>query len=117
MSITIESVTIPERGPLNIRLDVATTIVTTAEEARRKVGVFVGNMIADLLSAEVPSLVWLENNAYWRVPVILSSRSMGRIGIVGTIDVNVETGKLQIADQRIEEIEENAQRFAVGAAL
>ena len=117
MSILIESVTLPERGPFNIRLDVATTIKITAEEARRKVGVFAGNMIADLLSAEGPGLVWQENNAYWRVPITLTSRSMGRIGVVGTIDVSVETGELQITDQLIEEIEENAERFAAGAAL
>ena len=117
MSIIIESVALPERGPLNIRLDVATTINTTAEEARRKVSVFAGNMIADLLSGETPGLVWQQNMAYWRVPVVLSSRSMGRIGIVGTIDVNVETGELQVTDQLIEELEENAQRFATGAAL
>lgn len=117
MSITIESVNLPERGPLNIRLDVAATINITAEEARRKVSVFVGNMIADLLSGETPGLVWQQDVAYWRVPVMLSSRSLGRIGIVGSIDVNVETGELQITDQLVEEIEENARRLTVGAAL
>jgi hypothetical protein len=74
-------------------------------------------MIADLLSAEGPGLVWQENNAYWRVLVALTSRSMGRIGVVGTIDVSVESGELQITVQLIEEIEENAERFAAGAAL
>jgi hypothetical protein len=115
MSIIIESVSLPERGPLNIHLDMATTIHITAEEARRKVGVFAGNEVADLLSAEPPGLVWVENRAYWRVPVVLSSRSMGRIGVVGTIDVSVETGELQVTGQLIEEIEENAKRFAAGA--
>lgn len=117
MSIIIESITLPERGPLNIKLDVVTTINTTAEEARRKVSVFAGNTIADLLSGENPGLVWQQNMACWRVPVVLSSRSLGRIGIVGSIDVNVETGELQVTDRLIEEIEKNAQRFAVGAAL
>jgi hypothetical protein len=117
MAIIIESVALPERGPLSIRLDVSATINTTAEEARRKVSVFAGNQIADLLHGEAPGLVWQENVAYWRVPVALSSRSMGRIGIVGSVDVNVETGELQITDRLIEEIEENAQRFATGAAL
>jgi len=117
MAIIIESVALPTRGPLNIRLDVAATINVTAEEARRKAAVFAGNRIADLLSGETPGLVWQQNTAYWRVPIALHSRSMGRIGVVGTIDVNVETGELQITDQLIEDIEENAQRFAVGASL
>ena len=117
MAIVIESVALPERGPLNIQLNVAATINVTAEEARRKVGVFAGNKIADLLSGDTPGLGWQQNTAYWRVPVALHSRSMGRIGIVGAVDVDVESGELLITDQLIEEIEENAQRFAVGASL
>jgi len=117
MAITIESVTLPERGPLKLRLDVAAIINMTAEEARRKVGIFAGNMIADLLSGDSPGLVWQRDKAYWRVPVVLHSRSLGRIGVVGVIDVDVETGELQITDQIVEEIEENAQRFAASASL
>ena len=117
MTILIETEKLPERGPFNIRLDVSTTINMTAEEARRKVSVFVGNEIADLLSGETPDLIWLKNGAYWRVPVVLSSRSLGRIGFVGFIDVDVETGELQLREQTTRSIEENAQRFAVGAAL
>lgn len=117
MPITIETVTPPESGPFNLELKLATDIHITAETARRKVGVFAGNHMADLLSGETPSLVWQQEGAYWRVPVVLSSRSHGRIGIVGAIDVDVETGELQVNDRIIQEIEENAQRFAVGAAL
>lgn len=117
MSILIETGNLPERGLLTIKLDVTAVINTTSEEARRRVSVFVGNEIADLLSAETPDLVWQHDNAYWRVPVVLSSRSMGRIGQVGFIDVNVETGEPQLTDQTIRRIEENAQRFAAGAAL
>ena len=117
MSILIETRNLPERGSFNIKLDVTAVINTTAEEARRSVSVFAGNEIADLLSGEVPDLVWQKDEAYWRVPVILSSKSYGRIGSVGFIDVNVETGEMQIVEQTIRRIEENAQRFAAGGAL
>jgi hypothetical protein len=115
--IIIETEKLPERGPLNIRLDVSITIHTTAEEARCKVSVFAGSEIADLLSGEVPDSVWQKNGAYWRVPVILSSRSLGCIGLVGFIDVNVETGEPHLSEQSTRRIEENAQRFAAGAGL
>ncbi len=92
-------------------------IQVTPETARRRVSVFVGNHIADLLHGETPDLVLRENGIFWRVPVVLSSRSMGRIGPVGVIDVDVETGDLSITDQTISEIEAHAQRFAIGAAL
>jgi hypothetical protein len=57
------------------------------------------------------------NGTYWRVPVVLSSKSYGRIGIVGAIDVNVESGQLLLTEQTIAEIEYHAQRLAIGAAL
>lgn len=115
--IIIETEKLPERGPLNIRLDVSITIHTIGEEARRKASVFAGNEIADLLSGEVPDLVLQKNGAYWRVPVALSTRSLGRIGLVGFIDVDVETGDLQLSEQSTRRIAENAQRFAAAAAL
>jgi hypothetical protein len=51
-----------------------TTISMTAEEARRKVSVFAGNKIADLLAGETPDLVWQQGRAYWRVPVAFCCR-------------------------------------------
>ena len=117
MSILIETGNLPERGPFNIRLDVTAVINTTAEEARRKVSIFAGNEIADLLTGETPDLVWQKDGTYWRVPVVLSSRSLGRIGRVGFVDVDVETGELKITEHTTRRIEENAQRFAAGAAL
>jgi hypothetical protein len=117
MSITIETVKLPERGRVNFNLNFVADIRLTADEARRKVSVFTGNQIADLLSGETPNLIWQTNGVYWRVPVALSSRTWGRIGVVGAIDVDVQTGELQLNEAIIEEIEANAQRFAAAAAL
>lgn len=117
MLITLEPVTIPESGPFNLELKLATNIQITAERARRKVGVYVGDYIADLLSGESPTLVWKRNKAYWRVPIVLTGGRKGRIGIVGTIDVDVETGELQVNDKIIEEIGTNADRLAISAGL
>ena len=116
MTIVIETEKLPERGPLHLRLDVSTIINIPAEESRRKVGVFVGNEIADLLSGETPDLVWQNNAAFWRVPVVLSTKSIGRIGVVGFIDVDVKSGDLKLSDRAIKEIDETAKRYATGAA-
>lgn len=72
MSILIETEKLAERGLLNIRLDVKATINTTADGVRRKVGVYAGNEIADLLSGEAPDLVWQQKGAIWRVPAKFS---------------------------------------------
>ncbi len=117
MSITIETIALPESGPFDFEVKLTTNITVTAAEARHKVSVYVGNHIADLLSGESPSLVWRADKAFWRVPVMLSSQSWGRIGIVGIVDVDVETGELQVSDDNVQEIETNAHRFAASATL
>jgi hypothetical protein len=117
MFITLEPVSIPESGPFNLELKLTTNIQITADRARRKVSVYAGNHIADLLSGETPGLVWRRNRAYWRVPVILTTRSKGRVGVVGTIDVDVETGELQVNSQLVEEIGTNADNLVISAAL
>ena len=93
-------------------LDICATINITADEARREVSAYAGNEIADLLSGEAPDLVCHKNEAYWRVPVVLTSKSLGCIGLVDFINVNVETGELQLAEKDILEIEDNAPRFS-----
>ena len=117
MSVTIETVKPPEKGAFTVEVKVDANIQITAEDARQKVGVFAGNQVADLLSGDPPTLVVQETGTFWRVPVILSSRSLGRIGVVGSIDVNVETGALHLDDTTIPEIEANARRFAAGTAI
>ena len=117
MTIMLETIKPPESGLLDIDIHVTADIRVRPEIARRRVSVFVGNQIADLLHGETPDLVLRESGAYWRVPVVLSSCSLGRIGRIGTIDVNVETGELMITDQMMRELELHAQRLAAGAAL
>jgi len=117
MAIMLETVTPPDRGLFAIDVKLTANIQVTPEMARRRVSVFVGNEIADLLYGEAPDLVLRENGVYWRVPVVLASRSLGRVGNVGVIDVDVETGDLNITDQTISELEQNAQRLAVSTAL
>jgi hypothetical protein len=117
MTVTVETIVPPDSGRLDIEIKLTANIQITPDAARQRVSVYVGNQIADLLHGETPNLVLRENGVYWRVPVTLSSRSMGRIGQVGSIDVDVESGDLNITDEIISEIEHHAHRFAVGAAL
>jgi hypothetical protein len=117
MNITLETIKPPKAGLLDLNVQVTANIHVTAQQACRQVSTFVGNEIADLLHGETPDLVVRQDGTYWRVPVVLSSRSLGRIGVVGSIDVHVETGDLRLTDRTIAEIESNAQRFAAGTAL
>ena len=117
MSILLETIAPPERGILDLNLQFTTNIQITSQHANHLVSTFVGNHIGDLLHGESPNLVIRPNGTYWRVPIALSSQSLGRVGTVGAIDVSVETGELSLTDQTITEIEYHAQRLAIGAAL
>lgn len=117
MMITLENQAPPETGLLELNVKVRANIRCSATEARRKVSVWVGNQIADLLHGETPDLVVGEKRSFWRVPVVLGSRSLGRIGVVGKIDVDVESGEMTLSEKTIREIEQNAERFSAGAAL
>jgi hypothetical protein len=117
MTVTLETITPPDTGTLNLDLRLTADIRITPDDARRSVSKFVGNHIADLLHGDRPDLIICADGAYWRVPVVLSSKSLGRIGQVGSLDVDVESGDLRVSKHIIAEIEHNAQRFASGAAL
>ena len=117
MTLLIETLKLPDIGHFQVDLQLIADIRVPAEAARKRVNAFVGQEIADLLYGGSPDLVWQEHGVFWRVPVILSSGSLGRIGQVGAIDVAVETGELRLNEGVVAGIEDNAQRLAAGAAL
>jgi len=113
----VETITPPTIGTFNFDVQITAEIKITAERAMRSVGVYTGNYLSDLLHGNRPNLVFCDQGTYWRVPVALSSRSQGYIGTVGEIDVDVETGELNIQANNIKEIKRNAKRLAASAAL
>ena len=117
MTLLIETVTPPQQGRLDINLKFSADIQISSDTARRRVSLFVSHQIADLLHGDTPDLVWREAGAFWRVPVILSAPSKGRIGIAGAIDVDVQTGELIITDELLSNIEIESNRLATNAAL
>jgi len=117
MTVLLETIKPPESGLLDIEIKLTVNIRITPTIARHRVSLFVTHYIADLLHGETPNLVWREKGVYWRVPIALSSPSKGRIGTVGTIDVDVETGELVITDIIVSKIEVEAQRLAENASL
>jgi hypothetical protein len=117
MTLLIETITPPEHGRLDVDLKLSADIQITSDTARRRVSLFVTQHIADLLHGDTPDLVWREQGAFWRVPVILSAPSKGRIGVAGTIDVDVQTGELIVTDELLANIEVESSRLATNAAL
>lgn len=117
MSVLIETITPPELGRFDVALRFSAEICITPEKARRLVSKYVSHHIADLLHGEPPHLVWRDQGAFWRVPIALSSPKKGRIGSVGTIDVDVQSGKTIIPTGLKEQIEKKAENLAHSATL
>lgn len=69
------------------------------------------------LLAETPKLVAADGRLSWRVPVILALPGRGRLGEVGTIDVDVQTGQVLADEPLLSEIARHANQLAIGPAL
>lgn len=115
MLVTIESLPPQFRSAeVEINIRVLATMNITPVVARRKVNVLMLEKIGNLLHGGQPAL-HVADRMYWRVPVILSTPSQGRIGQAGNIDVDVETGEMIVDDKSLEEIAEHARRLLAGS--
>jgi hypothetical protein len=85
------------------------------QAARKKVNGFVLSHVSYMMHAGEPVLV-SGPRGRWRVPVILSLTSCGDVGEVGAIDVDVETGQMQISPELLREMNQRAEILAPGAA-
>ena len=91
MTIILDNYILPEKGPVTVT--VSFEIKVTAEEARHIANRWLLNEVSYLLGADPPTLV-VGERAVWRVPAWIGFPSTGRVGVVGTVDVDVETGEL-----------------------
>jgi len=117
MSITLETIDVPESGLFELNIQQIVDIKVNADTARRRVTRYVGDYLGDLLYGENPTLVLQGSRAIWRVPIAVATGEMGRIGQVGVMDVDVETGELNVTDRLVQEIEHNAHRLVTRSPL
>lgn len=110
MRVKVESL-VPNSGQLSINIQLSATVNETAFSARQKVTGFVADEISTNMHATEPTLV-VGDRICWRVPVILSMPPIGDRGEVGTIDVDVETGQLQLTPNLMQEFERRAEYLA-----
>jgi hypothetical protein len=86
-------------------------IQVTAEEARRKVDQWLLDEVSLMIGAEPPSLI-VGERAVWRVPAWIGFPRHGRVGVVGTVDVDVETGVMYASAEVKAGIERRAAELA-----
>ena len=110
IDILLERQQVPTTGVLTVQVNYAVHINVSAEEAQRKVSVFVLRKISNLMHGETPTLVLGERTS-WRVPVHLTFPTTGDVGQIGTIHVDVTSGEMCVTPDTIAAIEARAQSF------
>ncbi len=111
MTILLDPYTIPEKGKIQLNVKRSFEIKVTAEEARRQVSRWLLNEVSYMIGADSPTLV-VGEQVVWRVPAIFSAPGAGRVGVVGTVDVDVSTGAMDNTLERKSAIEGQAEALA-----
>ena len=119
-TIILDNLTLPETGPVEIRINRSFTINFRAEQARRAVNCWLSSQVSMSLLAGEP-LLSIGNEIRWTVPVLLTAGHLGAVGGVGSVNVDIENGELHIDPIIQQEISEKAvklaQRFADAPAV
>ncbi len=102
---------IPQIGDIRLTIEVSAKQNFSAKSAQKIVRRFVADEIGYMLRAGEPGLV-VGERLYWRVPVQLAFPDRGIVGAVGSIDVDVETGRMLVMPEDIAEIIRHAERLA-----
>lgn len=108
MTIIIEPYEIPEKGVVELNVQRSFEIKVTAEEARQQVNRWLHDHVTMLIGAESPTLV-VGPNVVWRVPAVFRVPDLGRIGAVGTVDVDVTSGVMALPPNLAAALESQAE--------
>ena len=101
---------IPESGEIRLTIQITARFNFSADAAQKFVRRFVADEIAYLLRAERPTLV-VGKRLVWRVPVVIALPGRGMAGQAGTIDVDVEDGRLLVTPDVIAAIAQRAKEL------
>ena len=112
MTITVDPYTIPTKGKVDIHVERSFEIKITAEEAQKQVNRWLLNEVSYLMHSLPPTLVIGEQQVVWRVPASFSAPDVGQVGLIGTIDVDVETGDMSNTDEQQTALIQRAEELA-----
>jgi hypothetical protein len=102
---------------VDISVHVKATINVTPFVARQKVNVFLLDKVGTGLLADAPNLMVVGQRLQWRVPVILSLPGHGRLGQIGVVDVDVQTGEILANQSLITDLTNHANQLAASSPL
>lgn len=111
MTIILDPYPLPEKGKVELKIDRPFEIKVTAEEARRQVRWWLRDEVSMLIDADPPTLV-VGEQVVWRVPAVLSTPGASRVGVIGTVEVDVTTGEMNTTPECKAGLERQAEEMA-----
>jgi len=115
MNTIIKGIQIPSHAKVNIKVSVSSEINVTPFIAMQKVNRFLTMKVGNLLHADSPELT-VGERLLWRVPIIYSIPSKGKLGKVGEIPVDAETGELIVEQMTKKEVMEASAKSLLESA-
>ncbi|MEZ4664585.1 MAG: hypothetical protein R2911_44200 [Caldilineaceae bacterium] len=109
--VLLDAYALPTKGPVKLNVTSSFTINVSAAEAQHQVHKWLIDEVSCNIGADSPTLI-LSEPPMWRVPAYLSLPPYGRLGQVGVVDVDVESGKLNNPADSLKAIEEAAQKIS-----
>jgi hypothetical protein len=109
--VLLDPCAIPEKGPVELKIDRPFDIKVTAEEARRQVNRWLLTEVSYLMRALPPILI-VGEQVVWQVPASFGLPQLGQIGTIGTIEVDIKSGKMETTRQAKADLERKAEELA-----
>lgn len=88
------------------------TQILSSRQAKRLVTRYFMDHVNMFIHPDEPTLLEVKQLTVWRFPMIYSLGTFGRLGTVGTVDVNVNDGQLSLNRQQIETMQRKADSLA-----
>lgn len=100
-----------QSAQVDIHVHVSARLNVTPFVARQKVGGLVLSKVGTGIGTDTPSLVVADGRVVWRVPLFLALPGLGRLGTVGEIDIDAQSGEVLADRTTFERIIQNAQQL------
>jgi len=109
MGVTVPKLQAPEGSKVTFKVEITSEFNISSFVARQKANRFLIMNVGDLLHAGERELV-ISDVVRWRVPVVFSTLERGRLGKVGELLVDADTGEVTVEEPMLlEEIMRNAE--------
>lgn len=102
---------------IDIQIHISATVNVSPVMARRQVNALLLDHVGTGVYADDPEMLIRADKLYWRVPVTLALPGLGRLGQVGAIEVDVQTGEILADEAAWQEISDHAEQLFAGATL